>query len=47
MVKVWCKIENYWDAYYAMQGRVKQEFDKVGIEIPFPQLEMCIRDRPM
>ena len=24
VVKVWCKIENYWDAYYAMQGRVKQ-----------------------
>lgn len=39
-VKVWCKIENYWDAYYAMQGRVKQEFDKVGIEIPFPQLDV-------
>lgn len=40
VVKVWCKIENYWDAYYAMQGRVKQEFDKVGIEIPFPQLDV-------
>ena len=40
VVKVWCKIENYWDAYYAMQGHVKQEFDKVGIEIPFPQLDV-------
>lgn len=40
VVKIWCKIENYWDAYYAMQGRVKQEFDKVGIEIPFPQLDV-------
>ena len=45
VVKVWCKIENYWDAYYAMQGRVKQEFDKVGIEIPFPQLDVHFTEK--
>ena len=39
-VKVWCKIEVYWDVYYAMQERVKLEFDKAGIAIPFPQLDV-------
>ncbi len=40
MAKVWCKIDNYWDAYFAMQGRVKAEFEQAGIELPFPQLDV-------
>ena len=40
VVKVWCKIDIYWDVYYAMQERVKLEFDKAGIAIPFPQIDV-------
>ncbi len=35
-----CKSEHYWDAYFYMQENVKKEFDKEGISIPFPQMDV-------
>ena len=35
-----CKSEHYWDTYFYMQEHVKKEFDKAGIGIPFPQLDV-------
>ncbi len=40
---VWCKSENYWAAYYDMQERVKLDFDKAGINIPFNQMDVHIK----
>lgn len=40
VVKVWCKIEVYWDVYYSMQEKVKPAFDEAGLHIPFPQLDV-------
>ena len=34
------KSEHYWDAYFYMQENVKKAFDKAGISIPFPQVDM-------
>ncbi len=34
------KSENYWDAYFYMQEHVKKEFDKAGVGIPFPQMDV-------
>ena len=39
---VWCKSENYWAAFYDMQERVKLDFDKAGINIPYNQLDVHI-----
>jgi small conductance mechanosensitive channel len=39
---VWCKSDNYWPTYYDMQERVKLDFDKAGINIPFNQLDVHI-----
>ncbi len=39
---VWCKSEDYWSAFYDMQERVKTEFDKAGISIPYNQLDVHI-----
>lgn len=39
---LWCKSEDYWSAYYDMYERVKNEFDKAGIHIPFNQLDVHI-----
>lgn len=36
------KSENYWDTYFYMQENVKKEFDKAGINIPFPQMDVHI-----
>ncbi len=33
----WVKTSDYWDAYYELMEKIKYEFDKNGIEIPYPQ----------
>ena len=36
----WVKSEDYWDVYFDLQRDVKKAFDKHGITIPFPQLDV-------
>ncbi len=40
LVRIWVENDLYWDVYYYMQEEVKKAFDKNGIEIPFPQLDV-------
>ena len=35
-----CKSENYWEAMFYMQEHVKKAFDREGINIPFPNMEV-------
>ena len=35
-----CNSENYWPTYFYMHEHVKKEFDRVGISIPFPQMDV-------
>ena len=37
-----CKSENYWDTFFYMQEHVKKEFDKQGISIPYPQMDINV-----
>jgi len=39
-VRVWCKKEDYWSIFHAMQEKVKESFDQAGISIPFPQQDI-------
>ncbi len=39
---LWCNNEDYWDAYYDMNERVKKAFDAAGINIPFNQMDVHI-----
>ncbi|MGR3809779.1 mechanosensitive ion channel family protein [Jiulongibacter sp. NS-SX5] len=34
------KSEHYWPTYFYMQENVKKEFDKAGVGIPFPQMDV-------
>lgn len=43
-MRVWCKTENYWDLRFQLVETVKKAFDKVGIEIPFEQLDVHIKN---
>ena len=36
------KSEHYWDAYFYMQENVKKEFDKQGIGIPYPTMDVNV-----
>ena len=41
-VKAWCKATDYWGIYLDMQEKVKLEFDKQNISIPFPQQDVHV-----
>lgn len=43
VMKLWCRQEEYWNLYYAMQEAVKLSFDKEGIEIPYPQMDVHMK----
>ncbi len=44
-VRAWVKSTDYWPLYFAIMEQVKLEFDKVGIVIPFNQLDVNVRGK--
>ncbi|HHB80061.1 MAG TPA: mechanosensitive ion channel [Saprospiraceae bacterium] len=43
-VRPWCKSEHYWDVYFYMQEHIKKQFDKAGIGIPYPQMDVHVNN---
>ena len=43
--KVWCKNEDYWTVNFDMIEQVKTAFDQNGIQIPFNQLDVHIKNQ--
>lgn len=41
-VRVWCNNEDLWNVYFDMHERVKINFDKEGLSIPYPQREVHV-----
>ncbi len=39
-VRVWVEAADYWGEFFDMQERVKKAFDKNGVSIPFPQMDV-------
>jgi len=44
VLRVWMKGENYWKAYYFLTDEGKRALDRAGIEIPFPQMDVHIKN---
>ncbi len=42
--RVWTKSSDYWTVYFDVLEAVKAEFDKNGIEIPFNQIDVHIKN---
>ena len=42
ILRVWVATENYWDVRYRLTKRVKETFDRNGIEIPFSQMDVHV-----
>lgn len=42
-VRVWCKAEHYWDVKFDLTEQIKELFDKNGISIPYPQLDVHVK----
>ena len=43
-VRVWAENANFWPAQFHITEQVKKEFDKAGIGIPFPQMDVHIKN---
>lgn len=41
-MRCWVKTEQYWPVLWEMNERVKEEFDRAGIHIPYPQVEVHV-----
>ena len=42
-VRAWCKTEHYWDVYFKMNERIYKEFGEEGINFPFPQMDVHVK----
>ncbi len=42
MARAWTKTADYWTANFYLWEAVKKEFDKKGIVIPYPQMELIL-----
>ncbi len=40
----WCSTEDYWTVKYFLEEEVKRVFDENGIEIPYPHMDVQIRN---
>ncbi|UMZ73641.1 mechanosensitive ion channel family protein [Natranaerofaba carboxydovora] len=41
--RVWCKAENYWPLLFELNETTKIAFDKEGINIPYPQMDVHLQ----
>ncbi len=39
-MRVWCATQDYWTVYYDMLEQVKAAFDKAGVEMTYPHLNV-------
>jgi len=44
VVRVWCRTENYWSIYHDLLEEVKITFDKENISIPYPQMDLHLKE---
>lgn len=42
--RAWCNNADYWTVYFDLLEAVKKAFDKAGIEIPFNQLDVHVKN---
>lgn len=43
VVRVWCANQDYWTVYHDLLEQIKIAFDREGISIPYPHLEVKLR----
>jgi len=45
VVRAWSKAENLWPVYFDMNEKVYNTFAEQGINIPFPQMDVHLKDK--
>ncbi|MDD2207146.1 MAG: mechanosensitive ion channel domain-containing protein [Aminobacterium sp.] len=44
-VRVWVKAQDYWTVYFDVVETVKKRFDEEGISIPYPQMDVHLKQQ--
>lgn len=44
-LRVWCATEDYWTVYFDLLEQVKAAFDKTGVEMTYPHVNVHMIDR--
>lgn len=44
VVRTWVKSPDYWGVFFDMNEKLKKEFDKQGVSIPFPQTDVHVHN---
>ncbi|MGJ8661696.1 MAG: mechanosensitive ion channel family protein, partial [Bacteroidota bacterium] len=44
-VRAWTAVENYWPVFFELNERVYKEFGKEGLNIPFPQMDVHVKQQ--
>lgn len=45
VVRAWCKSSDYWSLYWGMNRKVYDTFNEKGIEFPFPQMDVTLKNK--
>ncbi len=43
-VRAWVKAEDYWDVFFRLNEEVYKTFDKEGLNIPYPQMDVHVHN---
>ena len=43
-IRIWCEAADYWTIAFGMNENVKKAFDREGISIPYPQMDVHVID---
>ena len=41
-IRAWVKNADYWSVYFAGIQLIKESFDRAGVTIPFPQMDVHV-----
>ena len=41
-IRIWCDAADYWTITFGMNENVKKAFDREGISIPYPQMDVHV-----
>ena len=45
-VRFWLDTADYWDVYFRVNRLIKEGLEENGVELPFPQMDIYVRETP-